>query len=632
MTRRRATPRSRSAPEDVDRQHEGDDPLVHAPVGRHRGDDDEHAECQHAEHAEAGGDEIGDRRLLTISWNCADVGDAGQIPRCLAASRSLTHRGPNSCAYGQRRRARVAASSRRTARRRPRPAPRQPRHGRPRPAHQCGSAPASRARSSASSIAGHSEIAAASRSLTPAPGQLGSRSRRSSSSPASASNSARRGRPRRSASRRRPPSTGACGSGTITNACGSSGASALHHLAGAGAERPARARAGWDVGAQRGRDQRRPLEPPRAPRAPPAAAPRPRPPTRRPSRPRPGSACRSRSAPRGASQPRRAKAGERPRDQVRAADARADDLVVARRPARRARARRPATPTRAASRARGARPRAVGPTNRHRLTFAGAARQPHERSLAASSRTPPATAARRARRPGWPIATSASRARSRIARPRARRERQRPGERLAAVREGVVDELAQRAARRRRPRRRSPTSTESTCGTGRNTVRATGRSDLRRRTRAERAPTAPRRPRSPAQRRGARRPRAGPSPPSARPWQLVDRAQDHGRGDPVGQVRDHLGRRRVEAPRGRAPARRAMCSVDVGERRQRAAQLAARARGRSRPRGDARPRAASRSDRTPWPPPISSTTSSSRQLGEPLDHVEDVAVDEEVLA
>ncbi len=64
------------------------------------------------------------------------------------------------------------------------------------------------------------------------------------------------------------------------------------------------------------------------------------------------------------------------------------------------------------------------------------------------------------------------------ARDRVRAQRQRPGERLAPVRERVVDDVP--AARGRRPGRRvaGRRSTESTFGTGRNTVRATGRSTL----------------------------------------------------------------------------------------------------------------------------------------------------------
>ena len=75
-----------------------------------------------------------------------------------------------------------------------------------------------------------------------------------------------------------------------------------------------------------------------------------------------------------------------------------------------------------------------------------------------------------------------------------------------------------------------------------------------------------------------------------------------------------------------------MCSVTLSNRREQLAQP------RLEPAVDLDhvhvrdARRASRSESIPWPPPISSTTSSAAELGEPLDHVEDVAVDEEVLA
>ena len=155
-----------------------------------------------------------------------------------------------------------------------------------------------------------------------------------------------------------------------------------------------------------------------------------------------------------------------------------------------------------------------------------------------------------------------------------------------------------------------PTSTESTFGTGWKTVRDTGR-----RTRTSQASWA-----STLTARRRRTSRA--SPRTARPTsfctiathvvtrgQLGDRAQDDGRGDAVGQVRDDLRRRRVE--RGEVELHR-VGEVERRVRMRRRARRAARARacGRARRRGRGATRSARCSLSTPRPPPTSSTTSS----------------------
>ena len=99
----------------------------------------------------------------------------------------------------------------------------------------------------------------------------------------------------------------------------------------------------------------------------------------------------------------------------------------------------------------------------------------------------------------------------------------------------------------------------------------------------------------------------------------------------VGQVGDDLGRRRVE--------RREVELERVGDVQRDVVEWAA---STSLSCGSSAAvdlddvhvrdaRAARRSDSTPRPPPISSTTSSAPSSASALDHVEDVAVDEEVL-
>ena len=86
------------------------------------------------------------------------------------------------------------------------------------------------------------------------------------------------------------------------------------------------------------------------------------------------------------------------------------------------------------------------------------------------------------------------------------------------------------------------------------------------------------------------------------------------------------------ARRGAASSRRRCTSVVVarGPRAPRAAP--ARAARRSRPRARGATRGARYALSTPRPPPISSTTSLRVELGGAADHLEDVVVDQEVLA
>ena len=102
-------------------------------------------------------------------------------------------------------------------------------------------------------------------------------------------------------------------------------------------------------------------------------------------------------------------------------------------------------------------------------------------------------------------------------------------------------------------------------------------------------------------------------------------------GDAVGQVRDDLGRARDRARRGRAGRRRRGAAWCSGADRARRAGRA-RACGRARRRG--RARRARRGARTarPSPPPTSSTTSAGSSVRGARDHVEQVRVDQEVLA
>ena len=103
-----------------------------------------------------------------------------------------------------------------------------------------------------------------------------------------------------------------------------------------------------------------------------------------------------------------------------------------------------------------------------------------------------------------------------------------------------------------------------------------------------------------------------------------------GHGDAVGQVRDHLGRRGPSAP-GRRPSRpRSAGRVRVSGERVMQHRLEPPV-GLDHVQVCRRAGRGMRSGRR-GPPPISSTTSSVGELGRAADHVEDVVVDEEVLA
>ena len=162
---------------------------------------------------------------------------------------------------------------------------------------------------------------------------------------------------------------------------------------------------------------------------------------------------------------------ERAGGEVLALDARADDDIVAARRARAsARRRGRSAGPRETS---GCRPSARGaPTSRHRLTLPGAVK--HSRSHSARQ-------SRGRERLGARVGGVAERD-QRLARAvadvavRAGRQRERAGERLAAVGEAVLHERAQ-ACRRRRAVALRPTSTESTFGTGWKTLRGILRDD-----------------------------------------------------------------------------------------------------------------------------------------------------------
>ena len=178
-------------------------------------------------------------------------------------------------------------------------------------------------------------------------------------------------------------------------------------------------------------------------------------------------------------------------------------------------------------------------------------------------------------------------------------------------------------------RRVSSTSTESTLGTGRKTVRATARARAPRRRAGEHG------------RRAVDAPAGGGGEPLADlalhhrdpaldRRQLLDRAQQRAGGDPVGQVRDDLARRRAQ--RGEVERHR-VGAVQRHVRGARRRVLAAAARSRVVDLDDVHvaTRAARYSESTPRPPPISSTTSPARAR-RAADDAEDVGVDEEVLA
>ena len=92
--------------------------------------------------------------------------------------------------------------------------------------------------------------------------------------------------------------------------------------------------------------------------------------------------------------------------------------------------------------------------------------------------------------------------------------------------------------------------------------------------------------------------------------QLLDRAQQRTGGDPVGQVRDHLRRRRL-SPRSSIFITSPQCTVDVRDAAGRVDERVAAGARRSRSRVRDATRSARYSDSTPSPPPTSSTTSSS---------------------
>ena len=292
------------------------------------------------------------------------------------------------------------------------------------------------------------------------------------------------------------------------------------------------------------------------------------------------------------------------RGEVRALDARADDLVAS--PAAGSSVTSSASDNACTTDTSGCRPSSRGaPTNRQRLTLPGArAYSGHRHRLVQRAPLAPAPSVSARASGGRPIASSAARARSRsipasasepgsalrrCAKPALTRARAAPGR--AAGRCG--------AGRRARSRRSAP-------GGRRSATRAAGRAP---RTRAGRAPTARRRRSCPASRPAARPPRAAPSPPASR----RSAAPRPRAGSPSPRRRRAGSRRPWSAPgrarRGRAGRRRrsaASCSgAGPGRRAARA-----RACGPPRPRARARHAAARYSDSTPSPPPTSSTTSS----------------------
>ncbi len=136
----------------------------------------------------------------------------------------------------------------------------------------------------------------------------------------------------------------------------------------------------------------------------------------------------------------------------------------------------------------------------------------------------------------------------RVAEPgrRSRRERQRAGQRLAPVREAGVHEVADRLPRGAAPLRRIVTSTESTCGAGWKTVRGTLRSTRTSQASCASTELAPyvRPPGSAASRSPTSRWTMATQRPAL--GQLLDRLEQHRRGDPVGEVRHDLRGHRLE--------------------------------------------------------------------------------------
>ena len=172
--------------------------------------------------------------------------------------------------------------------------------------------------------------------------------------------------------------------------------------------------------------------------------------------------------------------------------------------------------------------------------------------------------------------------------------------------------IRRRQARAARPAgparvRRSPSSTESTFGTGWKTVRGTRRRRGRR-TRAGRAPTGSRRRGCPARRRTARRPPAGPSPP---------RPAASGSSKIVRRITPAAipyGRLAITLPTGGSrPAKSSVIASAKWRLTLSNGSTASRRAGSSRRSISTTwtwaARAARCSERTPRPPPISSTTS-----------------------
>ena len=113
--------------------------------------------------------------------------------------------------------------------------------------------------------------------------------------------------------------------------------------------------------------------------------------------------------------------------------------------------------------------------------------------------------------------------------------------------------------------------------------------------------------------------------------QFLDRAQDRRRRDPVGQVGDDLGRARDRARRGRAPARRRGAASRSGYGSS-ASRSAGSRRGSTSTTWTWATRCARYSDSTPRPAADLQHHVVAGQLGGAPDDLEDVGVDEEVLA
>ena len=335
------------------------------------------------------------------------------------------------------------------------------------------------------------------------------------------------------------------------------------------------------------------------------------------ARRRPGSACRSSAAAAAPSQPgRRAERRERARRRG----------SRPRRPGRRPRRRRRAGSSvelvgeRRRLDERDERVQAVlaraRRRSRQRLTLPG--REARSLTRSALAQRAPVARARASRRARRRVAERLERgARARRGCPARRRARARASAASALRRWAKPRWTSARSAGSAAPGRgaRRPTSTESTFGTGWNTVRGTGR-----RTRTSHASWAS----TDGDAVGATCPaRAASRSPTSRctiatqrvdVGQLLDRAQDHGRRDAVGQVRDDLGRRRVErreveldrvgevqrgvrrAGRARRAARGSSAAVeldDVDVRDALGEVLATARRGRRRPRARRRPRPSS---------------------------------------